>query len=391
MRIAYICADVGIPVFGCKGAAVHVQEVLRALLKKGAHIVLFASRIGGPPPADLADVQLVRLPEIPAGDALVRAHAALESNQQLVQALREQGPFDLVYERYSLWSYAGLEYADSQGWKTVLEVNAPLIEEQRNYRQLVAEEQAVDVLRCLLATATAVIAVSPGVKDYLVSFAATAQHIHVIANGVNPQRFACMSRQTLAQAHPGAVVIGFLGTLKPWHGLDTLLQGFALLQAQRPESWLLIVGDGPEKASLMDEVTHSGLISNVVFTGAIDPAAVPQWLSVMDIAVAPYPEMAGFYFSPLKIYEYMAANLPVVASRVGHLDQVICDGNTGLLVEPGNPAALCTALKRLVDEAALRNQLGTAAREHVIQHHSWQVVVEEVLRVAHVEFSGIAK
>lgn len=126
------------------------------------------------------------------------------------------------------------------------------------------------------------------------------------------------------------------------------------------------------------------------FTGAVDPAAVPQWLSVMDIAVAPYPEMAGFYFSPLKIYEYMAANLPVVTSRVGHLDQVISDGNTGLLVEPGQPAALCAALKRLVDDAALRNQLGTAAREHVIQHHSWQVVVEEILQVAGVEFSGRA-
>lgn len=381
MRIAYVCADAGIPVFGCKGASVHVQEVLRALVKKGASVVLFASRFGGNPPPDLRSVQLCSLPAIPGKDAQLRARVALESNQQLAEALQQRGPFDLVYERYSLWSYAALEYASRQGWKTVLEVNAPLIEEQRNYRQMVAEEKASQVLRRLMVSAAVIIAVSPGVKAYLNDFFPSAENIHVIANGVDSQRFTPAVRQSLSSVPQDAVVIGFLGTLKPWHGVDTLIAAFAQLHSQRPHTRLLIVGDGPEKARLSEQVADTRLLADVIFTGRVEPAGVPQWLALMDIAVAPYPELAGFYFSPLKIYEYMASGLPVVASRVGHLAEVISHDETGLLVAPDKPAELARTLQQLVDDPAWRKRLGEAASQHVLHCHSWLAVVDEILRL----------
>ncbi|WP_380184105.1 glycosyltransferase family 4 protein [Kalamiella sp. sgz302252] len=378
MRIAFICADSGIPVFGSKGAAVHVQEVLRALLRQGAEIVLFARRIEKPP-EDLQPIKLVALDPLPSGDAVARAEAALAANAQLEQALRAEEPFDLVYERYSLWSFAGLAYAHRQGWPAVLEVNAPLIEEQKRYRELAAEEKAEAVLRSLLASATAVIAVSPGVKKWLTTFApASAKRIHVVANGVDPQRFA---PRLMANRVDNALTIGFVGSLKPWHGVENLLEAFALLQAQRPESWLLIVGDGPERERLQ-ALTQRRAIGNVVFTGAVAPAAVPEWLGKMDIAVAPYPQLADFYFSPLKIYEYMAAQLPVVTTRVGHLAEVVNDKVTGMLVEPEDPAALCACLLQLADNPLLRQRLGEAGRRFVEQHHSWDGVAKEILRIA---------
>jgi len=379
MRIAFICADGGIPVFGCKGASVHIQEVLRALLREGAEIVLFARRLATPP-EDLQKVKLVALEPLPAGDARVRAEAALAANAQLEQALQAEGPFDLVYERYSLWSFAGLVYAHRQGWRTVLEVNAPLIEEQRRYRELVAERQAVGVLKKLLASATAVIAVSPGVKKWLTGFTGSAERIHVIANGVDPLRFMPAPAPQPGEAQD-AVTIGFVGTLKPWHGVETLVEAFALLQLQRPDVWLLIVGDGPQRQKLQ-KMVQSRSISGVAFAGAVDPATVPDWLSRMDIAVAPYPQLADFYFSPLKIYEYMAAQLPVVATRVGHLSEVINHGVTGLLVPPDDPLALCASLRQLVDEPQLRRRLGEAARRFVAEHHSWDRVAREILRIA---------
>lgn len=383
MRVAFICADSGIPVFGCKGASVHIQEVLRALLRQGAKVVLFARRIATPPD-DLQEIKLVSLDPFdpPAVDnALTRVETALAVNSQLEQALQAEGPFDLVYERYSLWSFAGLAYAHRQGWRTVLEVNAPLIEEQKRYRELVAEKKAVAVLKKLLASATVVIAVSPGVKKWLTDFTGSAERIHIIANGVDPLRF----RPPIAPPQPetswGAITIGFVGTLKAWHDVETLLDAFVLLQLQRPDVWLLIVGDGPQRQKLQKTV-QARAISGVAFAGAVSPATVPDWLNRIDIAVAPYPQLADFYFSPLKIYEYMAAQLPVVATRVGHLAEVIDHGVTGMLVEPGDATALCVLLRQLVDQPLLRQRLGVAARRFVTEHHSWDKIVSETLRLA---------
>src|SRR5688572_21636437 len=102
MRLAYICADPGVPVFGRKGASVHVQEVVRAMRGQSVEVDLFATSIGGDAPTDLAAVPLHRLPPVPKGDPASREQAALAANTDLALALERHGPFDIVYERYSL-------------------------------------------------------------------------------------------------------------------------------------------------------------------------------------------------------------------------------------------------------------------------------------------------
>ena len=98
------------------------------------------------------------------------------------------------------------------------------------------------------------------------------------------------------------------------------------------------MGDGPERAGIERSIAQAGLSDSVTLTGAVPPAEVANWLRQMDVGVAPYPEMERFYFSPLKIYEYMAAALPVVASRVGGLDRVVREQKTGLLYPPSDAA-----------------------------------------------------
>jgi glycosyltransferase involved in cell wall biosynthesis len=99
----------------------------------------------------------------------------------------------------------------------------------------------------------------------------------------------------------------------------------------------------------------------------------------MDVAVAPYPDNPNFYFSPLKVYEYMAAGIPVVASRIGQLAGLIDDGVNGLLTPPDDPAALATAIDRLRVDAALRERLSVAGRETVVDGKSWDAVARRVL------------
>jgi glycosyltransferase involved in cell wall biosynthesis len=387
MRIAYICADQGVPVFGRKGCSIHVQEVVRALLRRGAQVDLFTPRNEGTPPAGLESARLHPLPIAAQKDPAAREQAAFQANGALRQVLEREGPFDLVYERYSLWSHAGMDYAQAVGIPGLLEVNAPLIDEQVRYRVLVDRGRAEWVAHRVYGNASALIAVSREVAAYLSQFPQAEPRVRVIPNGVNPDRFRADQRPTLPPS-PGSFTIGFVGTLKPWHGLSTLVDAFDRLHADDPTIRLLLVGDGPERSRIQQQLNDPDAHSAVRFTGSVDPSEVPGLLASMDVAVAPYPCTSNFYFSPLKVYEYMAAGRAVVASRIGQLIELIEHEVTGLLCDPGNPHELAGALRRLRDDMALRVRLGQAARSRIQREHSWQETIQRILDLA--QFAGSA-
>lgn len=362
-KIAYVCADPGIPVFGIKGAAIHVQSVIGQLLKRGFEVDLFSPRVEGLPPSNLgtAKLKVHRLPGgEPHGSAADRELSCTAANRDLAEALEASGPYDLVYERYSIWSHAGLETARQRGWPSVIEVNAPLIEEAARHFTLVHRELAQQSMERALNAAGHIVAVSREVAQAIGRPSAV-----VVPNGVDHERF----RPDIAPSRPSPLfTVGFVGNFRPWHGLDVLADCMGRLQDTR----LLAVGDGPERTMLET-------LKQAELTGRVRNEDVPALLASMDVAVCPYPDIAGFYYSPLKLFEYMAAGVPVVASRIGQIPQIISQGQTGLLVPPGDPAALAEAIKRLKQDQGLSRRIAAAAREQAIAAHSWERVVERIL------------
>lgn len=394
MRLAYISADPGIPVFGSKGASVHVQEIIRCWRALGWQVTVYATRVGEQVPQDLTDLEVVHVevPKAPAAqekDRHARVVAREQAQQMAAQAIAAQvvaSGADAVYERYSLFSTALAEVCQTLSVPGFLEVNAPLIDEQRTHRDLIDEHSAYAVLNRQVGQATRVACVSEPVAQWVRSTVSTGagitpehlqQRVLVTPNGVNVQRIQ-PSRDSQLNSEPGPTpVVVFVGTLKPWHGVEHLIEARAL--AARP--WRLrLVGDGPQREALTEHADQLGV--EVEFTGAVAPEEIPDYLQDCAVAVAPYPQTQNStdqYFSPLKIYEYCAAALPVVASRVGQVPQIIDDGVTGLLVKASHSQELARAVDDLVGDPPRRRAMGRAAREMAVRERSWASVLAAVV------------
>ncbi|MFI2102896.1 glycosyltransferase [Isoptericola sp. NPDC019693] len=416
MRVAYVSSDPGVPVFGRKGSSVHVQAVLRELVRAGAEVHVVTTRPGGDVPADLADVVVHRLPVAPTGSTAGRERALQDADAlvaDVLDALHGRAGVDLVYERYSLWGTAATAWSRDAGVPSVLEVNAPLVAEQRTHRELADEAGAERCARAAVGAATAVVAVSGPVAAWAADRAgAHPEKVHVLSNGVDTGRIVpaadrCGGRRDLSDSSRGRVhgrqgalhfgrdtsarrvrqdatplTVLFVGTLKPWHGLDVLVDAFAVVRGRVPDARLLLVGDGPEREAVLARAEALGVADAVEHAGAVAPSDVPALLHRADVAVAPYPPLDDFYFSPLKVYEYLAAGLPVVASAVGELPDALEHGAAGALVPPGDAAALADALVALAHDDDRRAALAARAREVAVERHDWSVVVRRALGFA---------
>ena len=184
-RVAYLCADPGVPVFGTKGSSVHVQEIVRAWRGAGAAVTVYCTRLGTERPRDLADLDVVEVkPDSVPGPA--RERAIQDAALSLVDEVLRHG-CGLFYERYSLFSPALSVVARVLDVPSVLEVNAPLIEEQQRYRQLLDVKKAETVFRRNAATADVVACVSEPVVRWVHARVPTAQTV-LAPNGVNVDR-----------------------------------------------------------------------------------------------------------------------------------------------------------------------------------------------------------
>lgn len=345
MKLAYLCADRGVSLLGHKGASVHLRSLAAALASRGNQVIVACRMLGGPnpPPAGV----MVRV--MPASD---------DEHTKWIREFVREFEVEAVLERYSLSSGAAAEAAREAGLPFVLEVNAPLVDEAARYRSLENVETWRARERALFASADAVIAVSSGVKDHVVAAGVSAARVFTVHNGVDVSAFqnSAGSPAVPQGRTKNDVVIGFAGSLKPWHGVDVLLRAFAEVSGQ-PR--LLIVGDGPMRADLEVLAASLDLASRVRFSGAVPHAQMPAVLATMDIGVAPYAAKNNFYFSPLKVAEYLAAGLPVVASNQGDMREIV--GDAGVLVPPDDVGELATALTRLSRDAGLRQRLSAAA------------------------------
>jgi glycosyltransferase involved in cell wall biosynthesis/aminoglycoside phosphotransferase (APT) family kinase protein len=396
LRIAYICSDVGIPVFGAKGASVHVREVVDALQDLGHTVRVFSPAIDAevdkagastfqavPLGGMAAKVSHKVLVDVPEPDHLAAEWSRLLYNEYLQRTIAPQLETlqpDAIYERYSLFGYAGSEIATRLGIPLLLEVNAPLTQEQQKYRRLVLKETAEDIERRLFQRADAIFVVSDALAEFARSLGAANDKITVLPNAMSPQRFSpAVSGSDVRSQYglEGKLVIGFVGSLKLWHDIDTLLDAARRLYVEDNRVRLLVVGDGPRLADLQ-AIAEPFLIC----TGGVGHDEVPRYLAATDVVAVPYSHHEDQYFSPLKLFEAMAMAKPVVGARLGQVAQIIEDGVNGRLYEPDDAADLAAKLREVTSSPDRGAQLGEQALKLVLAEHTWEANGRRIEAVA---------
>jgi len=282
---------------------------------------------------------------------------------------------DLIYERYNLYYLAGTLVARRKGIPLFLEVNAPLVEERSRHGGLGLPRLAGWAERFVWRSADRVLAVTGVLKAMIVAAGVPQQQIVVVPNGIDPLRFADLPQRP---ATVDKVVLGFVGFVREWHGLDTVIAAMAADPATPLE--LVVVGDGPAVPALRQQAATLGVADRVHIAGLVAHDAIPGLVAGFDIALQP---RVVAYASPLKLFEYMAAGKAIVAPDQPNIREVLVDGVTALLFDPAASDTMWTAIRRLAADPPLRGQLGGAASAEVARRaYTWRANAERVVALA---------
>jgi glycosyltransferase involved in cell wall biosynthesis len=294
---------------------------------------------------------------------------------------------DLIYERYAFGNASGAVAAAGLRLPRVLEVNSPLVDELSSTRGVVFGRLARRLERRILSSAGLVCTVSRQLARIVEHAGVRADRVLVVPNGVhlNDYRYPATAAdrdRALEILGPRVrdigsannLIAGFVGYFRRWHGLDLVLEACA--SARLDNLHLALVGDGEGANELTRLARELAMVERVHLVGRRPPSKVPDLLPAFDIAVLP---SITRYASPLKLIEYMAAGLAIVAPDQPNIRELVQDRESALLFPPGDPYGLAEALVAAAGDSELRRRLGAAARALVEQRRlTWSDNVRRI-------------
>ncbi|MEO8286468.1 MAG: glycosyltransferase family 4 protein [Chloroflexota bacterium] len=390
MRILYVAS--AIDAGGGSGGATHVSEVACGLRALGHEVAVIAR-------PDLSGEAQSRLEcGVPLRTVKWRKELAMLAAPRVQRAIKAFRP-QVVMERFYNFAGAGVLGAHRAGLPVLLEVNAPMIDPPGSLKSKVdrvmlgsmrrwAVQQANWSAAIVTPLATTVPPEVPRHKIHELPWGANVDRFDPHVRETRKVELAALSRE-LGLRCDGPVA-AFLGSFRSWHGVGDFAEAARLLIERGSNLSFLAIGGGPELEPLREKVAGWNLPEGrFVFAGPQTHDRVPDYLALADIGVAPFDLAAhaplqafGFYWSPLKVFEYMSMALPVVTIDVAPLNEIIREGREGLLYPAGDVAALAGAMATLASADDLRQRMGAAGRERVVAHYSWRahcVALDKIL------------
>ena len=307
-----------------------------------------------------------------------------------VERLIRKHQIGAVHGASNYWNgFAAISAARRLGIPSVYEVRG-LWELTRKSRDPGYEESEMFALTARLEAdacmhADQVITITGALRDLMIERGVPESKITIVPNGVDTDRFVPLPRDpdlTRELDVDGKVVIGYVGSVLDYEGIDTLLHATAQLKERRKDFHVLVVGDGAAFAQCRVLRDTLGLSDCVTFTGRVPHRDVERYYSLVDVAPFPRkPLPVCEAVSPLKPFEAMAAGKVPVVSSVAALTEIVTNGDNGLVFDKGDISSLTEVLDMAVGDDALRKGLGRRAREWVVRERDWSVLVRTLEQV----------
>jgi glycosyltransferase involved in cell wall biosynthesis len=346
-RLDYLCLQ---PTRAGQASFTHVNEIVAGLRRRGW------------------EVRVVEVPQPRPGraDGIRRAIMAVATQVQYWARCRLR-PAPFVYIRSHFAALPTAAFARAAGAIVVQEVNGPLDDAFDAWPQLRPMQRLMAFsVRSQVRWADAVITVTPGLAEYVADFSGRRRICHVVGNGADVDRF----HPATAAIPPGRpTYVVFVGALATWQGIDTVLG------AMEAASWpagvdLVIAGDGKDRGRIEIAAKANPRIR---WLGTIPYSECPPLVAGSLAALVPKADVvnSAHGLSPLKLFEAMASGVPVVASDLPGLGDVVRTYDCGITFPAADPDALAGAVAQLAADPAGAAEMGARGRDAAVAHYSW--------------------
>lgn len=413
MKIGYLIQEGAPNIDVVSGPQLHIRAVIKGLEKHGHSVRTFMPRGGQLYWSDdlsqnewqkgaygFSKSFWFRCIESPMRRAQTELHLPylnlFESIRYSDAAARALSHCDLIFERYGFMGYGGVITAGRLGIPSVLEINGDISKEMEVLNVKMSAGQywaSARIARLTMMAASGIVCVAPLMKKKLVErIGIRSEKVQVIPNGADVELFSAPQDPVRVREKYGIAcrpTMTFVGSFQPWHGIDLLLDSFNGVMEKITDAQLLLVGDGPGRSEAERRVSTSRWDGSVHFMGRLENSQVAEILAITDVSVAPFPYASSdIVGSPLKLFEYMAAGCPVIASWAPIHDVIEHEVN-GIRVEPANASALADQLVRLLSNPTLSQRLGANAQRMALERYSWDNTIQQLedffqrLRVKH--------
>ena len=306
----------------------------------------------------------------------------------ILEAQLRRRDYQLLYERYALFSAAGVLTAGRHGLPLILEVNDSAMVSRIRPLELKAAARRVE--RFVWSRASAIVTITSYFRDLILEAGVPGERVFVVPNAVDAQSFAALPDGKAVRARlglEGKVTVGYVGAINFWRRLDLLVAAFAAVADRHPAAQLVLIGDGPDAPGVAEQARKLGIERRITLAGRVPHAEIPAHLAALDIAVIPH---SNTYGSPMKLFEYMAAGKLVVAPWLPPIVSIVGLDDGGVLFPPLDQAGLTHALDGLLADPERRARMGERAREKVMADYVWQRHAQTILEI-HARVAGGAQ
>lgn len=345
------------------GQSTHIEEMIRGLRANGHVVQESAPSVAGHSDsasggsAGWVGRLKTHLPQLVY--ELAELAYSFVAYKRLARGIREFRP-DGIYERYNLYLLAGIWAKKRFGLPLILEVNAPMAVERREYGGLAWPKLADRMELYVWKNADLILPVTQVLADHMVSKGVDPGKIRVIPNAINEDHYVSLPTEAQAKATlglTGRVVVGFTGFVREWDRLDRIVQWIAQ-RAANLNVHLLVIGDGPARAEIEQCAASLGVSDRLTFTGAVEREQVPALSMAFDVALqtALVP-----YASPLCLFEYLALSKAIIAPDQPNHHEILSHGVDAMLYDPQDPQGIEKALDALCADEQLRARIGSSA------------------------------